>query len=150
MVESLASRTQPFRPFNYFNDQPTCCPLPLGHVGTPSLPVAGTLSIFLEALLLLGEILVLVDQHHGGAGMRRWEGLIRPREIALERSQKKKSKKQKKEEEETEEEAGEEEGEVLRTGSSASSTAKKQQSRDCRSDAVTRWMRVFETALSPQ
>lgn len=48
----------------------TGCPLSLGHIGTPSLPVFGAITILLQTLLLLGEELVLVDQHHGGAGGR--------------------------------------------------------------------------------
>jgi hypothetical protein len=35
--------------------------LSLGHIGTPSLPVLGAITILLETLLLLGEELVLVD-----------------------------------------------------------------------------------------
>lgn len=43
----------------------TCRPLSFGNVGTPLLPVLGSLAILLEALLLLGEILVAVEDNHG-------------------------------------------------------------------------------------
>jgi len=62
--------------------------LSFGHIGTPSFPVASALPIFLETLLLLGKILVLVDQHHGGVEMRNAERLKRHGEIALVESEK--------------------------------------------------------------
>ena len=45
----------------------TCRPLSLSNVRTPFLPVLGTLSVLLESLLLLGEILVAVKDNHGVA-----------------------------------------------------------------------------------
>lgn len=41
-------------------------PLAFSHVGTPFLPVLGSLPVFLEALLFLSEELVSIDKHHGG------------------------------------------------------------------------------------
>jgi len=40
--------------------------LSLSHVRTPFLPVFCALSILLQALLFLGEILVVIDFDHGG------------------------------------------------------------------------------------
>jgi hypothetical protein len=44
----------------------TSSPLSLSNVRTPFLPVFCPLSIFLQALLFLGEILVVIDFDHGG------------------------------------------------------------------------------------
>lgn len=41
-----------------------CCPLPLSSVTSPLLPILGTVSILLEALLFLAEVLVMVDDDH--------------------------------------------------------------------------------------
>jgi hypothetical protein len=41
-----------------------CGPLALSDVGAPFLPVLGTLAILLETLLLLGKILVTVENNH--------------------------------------------------------------------------------------
>lgn len=46
--------------------QLACGPLSLRNVGTPFLPVLGTITIFLEAPLLLSEELVAFKDHHGG------------------------------------------------------------------------------------
>jgi hypothetical protein len=46
----------------------TCGPLTFGDIGTPFLPVLGSLAILLEAPLLLGEVFVTVEDDHGGPG----------------------------------------------------------------------------------
>lgn len=48
----------------------TCCPLAFGDVWTPFLPVLCALAILFEALLLLGEVLVAVKDHHGGGACK--------------------------------------------------------------------------------
>ena len=42
-------------------------PLPLSNVGTPFLPVLGSLAVFLKTLLFLTENLCVVDENHGDA-----------------------------------------------------------------------------------
>jgi hypothetical protein len=44
----------------------TGSPLPLGNVRAPSLPVSGALAVLLEALLLLAEVLLILNENHGG------------------------------------------------------------------------------------
>lgn len=70
---------------------PTGRPLSLGHVGPPSLPVAAALAVLLQTLFLLGEVLVLVDQHHGGT-RGCGEGGARNEEQRVEKSKGKNSK----------------------------------------------------------
>jgi len=43
-----------------------CGPLSLGDIGSPFLPVLDAVAVFLQSLLLLGEVLVLVEHYHGG------------------------------------------------------------------------------------
>jgi hypothetical protein len=40
--------------------------LPLGNIGTPSLPVGGALAVRFEALLLFAEVLLILNENHGG------------------------------------------------------------------------------------
>jgi hypothetical protein len=40
--------------------------LPLGNIGTPFLPVFRPFAIFLETLLLFGQVLVIFDLDHCG------------------------------------------------------------------------------------
>jgi hypothetical protein len=47
--------------------QLTSGPLSLGDVGTPFLPVLGSLAVLLQTLLLLTEDLSVVDVDHGDA-----------------------------------------------------------------------------------
>ena len=47
--------------------QLTSGPLSLGDVGTPFLPVLGSLAVLLQTLLLLTEDLCVVDVDHGDA-----------------------------------------------------------------------------------
>lgn len=49
------------------------CPLALGDVRTPFLPVLLAFAIVLETLLLLAKVLVVVDYDHGGG--RWWSGV---------------------------------------------------------------------------
>lgn len=76
--------------------KPTCRPLTLSNVGTPFLPVLGAFSVFLETLLLLGEVLVAVKDNHGGVNKlvaalspddegEDWECGTQPSTSALER-----------------------------------------------------------------
>jgi hypothetical protein len=43
-------------------------PLSLSNIGTPFLPVLGSLAILFEAPLLLGQVFVTVEDDHGGLG----------------------------------------------------------------------------------
>jgi hypothetical protein len=47
--------------------QLTSSPLSLGDVGTPFLPVLGSLAVLLQTLLFLAENLGVVDVDHGDA-----------------------------------------------------------------------------------
>ena len=42
----------------------TCCPLSLGNIGTPSLPVGGALAVLLEALFLFAEVFLILNENH--------------------------------------------------------------------------------------
>jgi hypothetical protein len=56
----------------------TCGPLPLGYVGTPSLPVSSALAVGSETLFLLAEVLLVLNEDHGGrVGGRRVRGKLR-------------------------------------------------------------------------
>jgi hypothetical protein len=55
---------EPGRPDANSRMQRTSGPLPLGNIGTPFLPVADSIAIFFEPLLLCGEVLVVVDDDH--------------------------------------------------------------------------------------
>ena len=50
----------------------TSCPLPLGNVRTPALPVLLALSVRLEAFLFLAEVFLIFNENHGeySAGLR--------------------------------------------------------------------------------
>lgn len=50
---------------NRIGERLACCPLSLSNVGTPFLPVLDTIAVLLQALLLLGEVLVSVKDDHG-------------------------------------------------------------------------------------
>lgn len=54
-------------------------PLSLGDVGTPFLPVLGSLAILLQTLLLLTENLCVVDVDHGDAVCPLGNGWTRSR-----------------------------------------------------------------------
>jgi len=42
----------------------TGCPLPLGDIGSPSLPVSGAIAVLFEALLLFAEVLLILNENH--------------------------------------------------------------------------------------
>ena len=48
----------------------TSCPLPLGKIGSPFLPVSGAFTILLKAFFLLAEILLVLNEDHGGSSTR--------------------------------------------------------------------------------
>jgi hypothetical protein len=43
----------------------TCGPLPFGDIGAPFLPVLCAIAVLLEPPLLLGEVLVVIENDHG-------------------------------------------------------------------------------------
>merc|ERR1711939_582574 len=47
-----------------------CCPLSLGHVRTPLLPVLRSFSILFQTLLLLAQVLMMVDLDHVDGRLR--------------------------------------------------------------------------------
>jgi hypothetical protein len=48
--------------------------LPLGYIGSPSLPVSSALAVGAEALLLLAEVLLVLNEDHGGCVGRKSVG----------------------------------------------------------------------------
>jgi hypothetical protein len=42
--------------------------LPFGYIRTPSLPVGRALAVGLEALLFFAEVLLVLNEDHGGCG----------------------------------------------------------------------------------
>ena len=48
----------------------TCCPLSLGNVGTPSLPVGGAFAVLLETLLLFAEVFLILNENHRDCRIR--------------------------------------------------------------------------------
>jgi hypothetical protein len=48
----------------------TSCPLPLGKIGSPFLPIGGAFAILLKTFFLLAEILLVLNEDHGGNSTR--------------------------------------------------------------------------------
>jgi hypothetical protein len=42
----------------------TCCPLSLCDIGTPSLPIGGAFTVLFQALFLLTEVFLILNENH--------------------------------------------------------------------------------------